>query len=532
MNEQGHTQHTPKFATIWAIVTLLFALGIAVDLLPNVDSVLRAPATSEQDIDLMGKIISDSSRLLGVSLSMLLALCALAIPLTANVYTPKLIEIFVADRWNRIVLSYFVLANGVVVWNKFVVAGASPVDARWRGLLCVCLALVGVLCIAPYFLYVMRFLVPRGIVLRLQSEIVANIDSAGKAATHADQQAAVEEAVTNIQYLGKITLRSIERYDRDTAAEGLAAMRAVFDHFLARKEFLPAGFLSGKCREILGLGPELALEVERLQATLEVSILQELSLILPIALDKLPEVVAQIAQLLRHLGKRTAERGDHGAREMVVLHFNTFLRQTLKARNADAFYKFVYQYRRLAEELLDTDSRLSRRIAFFLDYYGHQAVRMGMPYLINVVAYDLAALCDLAYRKKSRGRKELLDTLMQLDRDAAGLLDMPGVVKAQAILAAKLKTRGEDGPWMLLVDELRKVSDDKLREAFAQIIRAREENFWEIADRRRHLDHIEATFRPAISELRKELLGEAQPGIDTLLFLKDVERNEVAEPKS
>ena len=505
----------PRFVTVWAIISLCFILAFTLDGIPHAAAAFDRELSPAAAAD----IFSNLSRTMGVSLSMLVALCALAIPLTANVWSPKLIEIFLADRWNMIVLGYFVLGNGVILWNQFVVTTLAADEVRVRVLVCLALALVGISGIAPYFLYVLRFLVPRSIVHRLEREILLNIAQAKEAVSGEQLHEALEAAIRNVQYLGKITLRSIERYDRDTAYEGLSAMRSVFDHYQVRKEFLPRGLFKPEGSEVLGLGPELSREVQRQHATVEVAILQEFNLLLPIAMPRLPEIVAKIAALTRHMGVRTAQRGDAGAREMAILHFNTFLRRVLKDRQADSFYKFVYQYRRMAEDILEIEPEEAQRIAFYLDYYGHQAVRMGMHYLINVVAYDLASLCYLAYRIESPGREELLTILERLDRDRDALLDMPGIVKAQLILAAKLRTRGETEAAERLLVELKKVPEPKLKDAFSQIVSA-QEHFWEIGDRRRHLDHIEPRYRRGFADVRKDLLGDLPQGRQTQHFLR------------
>jgi hypothetical protein len=363
--------------------------------------------------------------------------------------------------------------------------------------------------------------VPRSIVRNLEAEVFEDFASAqAPDATEDDVAAARIAALENVKYLGNIALRSVDRYDRDTAFEGLRALRAVFDAYETRKDQMPPSWFGLREAELNAIGPELGREVEKKRAAIEVSVLLELSLVLPLAITRLPEIVAQVASLARRFGVRTAERRDLGAREMVTLFFNTFLRASLQHKSSDAFYKFVYQYRRFAEEIVEIDSAHAERIAFFLDYYGHQALRMGMGYLINVVAYDLAALCDLAYSRNAPCRRAILDILIALDRDRDGLIDMPGVMKAQIILAAKLQSRGEAEPARALVAELKKVSPPRMLEAFTQIVSAHDENFWEIADRRRHLDHVEAEFRGAVEALRCELLGDRAPGIATQRFLK------------
>lgn len=520
MSDDRRPSFQPFFVAAGGVLLAAVVLAGAADLAPRLGQILLGETPGGSEVPL---VIRDLSRMLGVTLSMLVALCAIAIPLTANVYTPKLIELFVADKGNRIVLGYYVLANAFVLWNGFVVFDEHPETTRLRVFACLVLATGGLVMIVPYFYYVLRFLIPRTIVDRLEREVVRDLHRATRR-KDGDGLARTRYAVLeNVQYLGKIVLRSVDRYDRDTADQGLRALRSVFEAYHARKEYLPDAWFRPSRGEMQDLGPELAREALRQRAGLEVAILSEFSLILPIAVGRLPDVVATIARFTRQFGVRTTERRDLGAREHVTLFFNTFLRIALQKRHSDTFYKFIYQYRRFAEEILDKDGEHAARVAFFMDYYGHQAVRMSMGFLINVVAYDLSGLCDVAYRTNAACREELLAILIELDRDRQGLIDMPGVIKAQLILAAKLQTRGKLDSAKSLIRELRKVKPELLEEAFSQIVAAREENFWEIADRRRHLDHVEPRFRPAVDLLREHLLGPGRArGHDTEMFLKAV----------
>lgn len=515
MSASPPTSKSSALALAWIAFCALAILVAGADLAPHLSGWLSGGLMSADDLSRTEVVVSACSRFLATALSMLVALCALALPLTANVYTPRLIELFLADWLNRVVLVFFVVANGVVLWNAFMIS-ADPGSARARALVSVGLTLLAILVIAPYFLYVLRFLLPQTIVSRLGREVLRDYQSLVKA-----RPGAVQEAVTNVQYIGKVTLRSIQRHDRDVASEGLRALEDLFRAYLEVKDRVPTPELPTPTRDALGLGPELAQDVVRKDAIVEVAILQELSLLLPVAIEAgVGEVVSQIAALTRRCGVAVAKRNDDQLEELITLYFNTFLRSALKSRSAESFYKICYQYRRLATDLLVLDAPLAERVTFFLDYYGHQAVRMGLPFLINVVAYDLAALCEVAYQRDLPAKGRFLEAFVALDRDEPGILDMPGVVKAQIILAARLRTRGDKQASALLVKELQKVPLPALRETFSEIVAARDqEHFWEIADRRRHLDHVEAEFRPAIGELREALLGPEAMGTATLLFL-------------
>lgn len=455
-------------------------------------------------------VLRDLSRILGVTLLLSVSLCGIAIPLTANVYTPKLVEIFIADRRTQLVLGYLVAANGLVLWAKYVLDGGLVADqGRWLVWLCLVVGVAALVITIPYMYFVLRFLVPRNIVARLRSNVLAHLREAASAADDAQLDQAKQSALEDIQYLGSMVLRSVDRYDRDTAFEGIQAMRSVCDAWQEQCSQIPARWFTVGPGILHGFSPELKPEVERRRALLEVALLEEVALVVPLAIERMPEIVERLASLTQYIGVAVARRDGGAAIEMVTLYFNSFLRATLDKRRARAFYQFVYRYRRLAEEQLSVDPAVTLRIAFFLDYYGHQATRMNMGYLINVVAYDLAEVCDLAWRRGVDKREALLDIFIDLDRDDEGLIEMPGVVKAQMILAAKLLARDQLEAAERLVIELKKVSPSCLQDSFGQILAARDENFWEIADRRRHLDHVDAELRPLIDRLHERLLGEA-----------------------
>ena len=66
-------------------------------------------------------ILSPMARAYNNVLAMLIATIGLAIPLTANMHTPKLIEMFLRDRVNRYVLSFMALGGAHVLWVDYMV---------------------------------------------------------------------------------------------------------------------------------------------------------------------------------------------------------------------------------------------------------------------------------------------------------------------------------------------------------------------------------------------------------------------------
>src|SRR3954466_15961667 len=66
-------------------------------------------------------VLSPMARAYNNVLAMLIATIGLAIPLTANMHTPKLIEMFLKDRVNRWVLSFIAVGAAHVLWVDYMI---------------------------------------------------------------------------------------------------------------------------------------------------------------------------------------------------------------------------------------------------------------------------------------------------------------------------------------------------------------------------------------------------------------------------
>lgn len=102
-------------------------------------------------------------------LAMLLATIGLAIPLTANMHTPTLIDLFLRDRINRIVLSFMALGAAHVLWVDYLIG--PEFAPTWAIVLAVYFAIAGWVILIPYFFYVVRFLEPSTVIQRYEHEV-------------------------------------------------------------------------------------------------------------------------------------------------------------------------------------------------------------------------------------------------------------------------------------------------------------------------------------------------------------------------
>src|SRR5438132_14369203 len=147
------------FVRSFAIAFVAFAIGFGGEFFfewdragrPGLSAMSWAGTNNAKLID----ILSPMARAYNNVLAMLIATIGLAIPLTANMHTPKLIEIFLRDRVNQVVLSFMALGGAHVLWVDYIIG--PKFAPTWAIAAAVYAAMIGWALLIPYFFYVVRF---------------------------------------------------------------------------------------------------------------------------------------------------------------------------------------------------------------------------------------------------------------------------------------------------------------------------------------------------------------------------------------
>ena len=124
--------------------------------------------------------------------------------------------------------------------------------------------------------------------------------------------------------------------------------------------------------------------------------------------------------------------------------FHSYLRTAINARDPRTAYYVLHQYRMLGEDLLAKDLEpAALEVAGRIRFYGRLAGTSGLPFLLEVAAYDLAHMVEAAADKPA-ARDALLEVLLATDYEGA---ENPlGVRRAQMQLATFFLARGEEAP--------------------------------------------------------------------------------------
>jgi hypothetical protein len=451
----------------------------------------------------LADILSPMARAYNNILAMLLATIALAIPLTANMYTPKLIDMFIRDRINRFMLLFWAIGAAHVLWVLNMVGpGFPPMWAMW---LAVGGALLGWIALVPYFFYIVSYLDPSNILDRLKEDATRTLDEVPARADLASAQEALNQRLYEI---GTILLKTIDRGERGVAREGLQALDDLLAYYGERKAKMPADWFKPQREHFVGLSDEALALLEQDRTWFEHRVLSHVFLAYQMALAKTQDVISSLSEASRGIALRCAQRRDEKALELCIKFFNNYLREALKRKDVHAIYDIYYQYRRLASQLLDRPA-LVKRIAQYFDFYSDIAEASGLPFVPQIVTFDLGWLVRKAYEQKSPAASDLLDTVLQMNHklpsDTRWL-----VVKAKVMLGGYFIGKGMSAEAARLRANLGDVTEAALAQVEKDLLTLEDRSFWEVTDRQEMFEWVPPEHRAALKAFLDSVRNKEQ----------------------
>ncbi len=445
-----------------------------------------------------------TNRGLNQLLAVAFTVVAIAVPLTANLYSLKFLEFFVKDRVNAAVLTLVVCSDLASFWAAYSLkADYVPYFQLYLdlGLLFVCLCVL-----YPYLLYVFRFLHPNTLLRRLENEICDTIRAVAVpgAALRQDRMAVQRRLVASgIEHIANIAVRSIERTDRDTAIASVVTLERVARAYWDVKNRLPTSWFQTDSYSFQGFASKTVADLTVKHTWVEMTVFWQLRGVMSAAVPRTHDVADTAARALRHLGLAAPARTDSAVRQMVIEYFNTFIRLALTRHDAHTAFALFDHYRLLAESLNADDPALVLQIAYYFEYYGQVARDSGLMFLVKAAAHDLGALVQYAWETQAPNRQKLLERFMHYDSQDPQ--PQSGIKKAQAILASYFLRAGQTEPADLIRRSFIGLDPAFLAEMKDDLLHIRSEAYWEITERRAHIDYVPDAQREKLREFLESL---------------------------
>ncbi|HET7502203.1 MAG TPA: hypothetical protein VFK02_14395, partial [Kofleriaceae bacterium] len=355
----------------------------------------------------------------------------------------------------------------------------------WAVAISVYLAMIGWAILIPYFFYVVRFVDPSRLLIRLREDarhIVRKVADRDR-----DPMEAQTSLSVRIGQIGTIIIKSLDRDDRDVAAEGAWAIKVLLDHYAGHKPRMPKEWFVVDRADFVGLSDEALEMLTEARTWFEMKCLLQLEHGFTRALSGASDTVSTFSDATRVIGVRAVEHHDEQALRLSIRFFNNYLREAIKARNLRAVYDVFHQYRRLGRELVDRPELL-REVGRHFSYYAVMARTYGMVFAPQLAIFDLGYVTRRAFERASPAGAELLREVLALPhRTGSDVHSM--AVKAKLILGGFFVGNRLDAEAELVRKNLSDVEGMEIERAEAELLAA-DRSFFEVTDRQLNLEYV------------------------------------------
>lgn len=503
--------HLPSWLAAWvsiggAAMTIFFAVYL-IDFYraPHRPSVSPLRLLFRFDIETAQNALGNLAQVVVAVLGIVITVVSIVVQLSATRYTPRIAPMFFRDKKNLAMLGFFVVTSILSLWVSLSVS--SELVPRLAIALTLGLVTLSLLLILPYFGYVFNFLDPEKIIHRIQDQtLIVSVQSQGP--TGARQRAVLD----GIEQLSDIAVNAITSRDQLIAASAVDALKDLGVGYLPLKiaQESPWFQLSRDVRQspdFVSMAPESLTALIADSTWVEWKILRQLMNVYSVAIAELPDIGHLIAINTRYLGEAALETNDLPAVRLCIKFFNTFIRIALNTQKVRSAYNVLHQYRQLGEKLIVFEqAELLTDVAEHLRYYAQTALHLHLGFVTETLAYDLAALCELAAHKHSPAHDAMLGCLLSIDQapeNEAQELTLRGVRKAQIKLAtAYLDMHNELAAHRIYLD-MQHERPERLLSIRDELLAVHSKDFWEIVDRGTNFDYLE----PSRKEKLKVFFG-------------------------
>ena len=430
-------------------------------------------------------------------LAIAITVVSIVVQLAATRYTPRVTEMFFRDRTNLAVMGFFVVACVDSVWVSM------AVTRNWAPRVSITVTLVlattSLLLLIPYFAYVFDFLDPERVIERIREQALEKALSSHGAAH--ELQAKVLVAT---EQLADITINSISNKDKVIATRAVDALKDLIVKYIPEKgrgrpEWFKMGAAVRANPDFVAMAPASLEDLEQHKTWMEWKVLRQYQGIYSEAIAETRDLAHQVAIDTRYIGESALAAGDDHDLELVSKFMNTFLRITINARDVRTAYNVLNHYRLLAARLLRSGrADMAYQWARHFQYYAQTAHTADLGFITETTAYDLAALCELAFELKSDVHEPLLRVLLEVDKPAETgdqERSLRGVRKAQAKLATFYLERGAENFAREIQRDMANEQPARLRSIRDELLAVKSKDFWEVIDRGTNFDYLEPARR-------------------------------------
>lgn len=330
--------------------------------------------------------LSTASRALTGTTGVVLTCLALIVPLTSNLYTPKLVRLYVTHPMIVTGLSVLVLSQLQLMAASFFPQGhwlfhylAMSISFSFL------LVLTSTI---PYLYGLSQFLRPSYFIPMLTRQGIQNLR---KLEEESQPNSNARYLFETIDVVTNIALTGMNRGDRQLTLLSLNSLHVLLSETLASGHSPADSWRSGKPFFVPGLAREGQDFLIRARVWPEGYILAQMLKVMEVATKQQHEILGELANQLVDTARLAFLIQQDTILELHVMAFNTLMRDAIEEKDLRRFQNLSYHYRLMVESLHGDPARVLN-VSQHLVHYGGLASKQGLPFGMETVVYDLGEL--------------------------------------------------------------------------------------------------------------------------------------------
>ncbi|HPO56069.1 MAG TPA: DUF2254 family protein [Ignavibacteriaceae bacterium] len=461
------------------------------------------------DIGNLTNTLSGLGEVIVAILGIEITVIAIIVQLAANKYSSKIMDLFVGDRFNVAVISLYVITsiNTVLVVNTINERSLNYFSITFT----LVLIILSLLFVIPHFNYIFNFLRPENFLAYVSRSALNKLENMpGELKGILKTKRKTKE---DIDFIGDIALNSVFQGDRAVTILSLTSLREILVDYFTIKSNLPKEWFritdEEKIDPDFSSYSEFVLShIEKEKIYLERKILSLYEVIFNNSKTKLRDVASGVLLNTQLITIEAVRWGDKGAIENCLKYFNSYLRASIRDKDPRSAFNTLEHYRIIAEEMLSKFPEIVEKISVYFKYYGQEANKNQVLFILETAAHDLCRINEIAHQKKVGNIKELLDLFLTVDEPAeagekelsAKEVSLIGVRIAQVKLAGYYLLHGEEELARVIFRDMQVEPLARIKKIEGIIFGTEQEEFWEVTPRGVNFYYIKPEARSALKQ--------------------------------
>jgi hypothetical protein len=327
-----------------------------------------------------------AGRTLNQFFAIVLTCVALIVPLTANLYTPKLVTLYVRHPLIVAMLSLLLISHIICLALNFIPTGQILNHILVRTLALIYLAVVtGAL---PFLYGISRFLRPSYFVPMLTRKGIHHLHSLARGK---NISTAGQDLTETIDVVTNIALTGMHRGDRQLVLLALQSLHMLLTEIIGSNCTDNQTWRESKSFFVPGLAKEGQDYLIRERVWPEAYVLAQMLKVMEMATKKQHELLAELAGHLVETAQLAAALGQDQVAELHVMAFNSLAREAVEDKDLRRFQNLSYYYRLLIEAFHEMPERMHDATQQLL-HYGKLCEKTGLRFGLETVVYDMGEL--------------------------------------------------------------------------------------------------------------------------------------------